>query len=365
MKRFSISLILLLLAILLVGLAPQTVSHAADAPVVHAVLFYSPSCGHCQKVINEDLPPLIEKYKDQLQIIGVDVTSQNGQVLYQSAIEAYQIADDRIGVPTLIVGNVIMVGSDEIPTQFPALIEQGLTAGGVSWPDIPGLAEALAAEPPPSASEVEHAAEGGYLTVSERFALDPIANTIAVVVLVGMLISAVLIGLNFSKISSGGPHLWPSWVLAGLILIGMVAAGYLTYVELTDTAAVCGPIGNCNVVQQSSYARLFGFLPVGILGLIGYFGILLAWLWVQFSKPEQQRIAGLSLWGLAWVGTIFSFYLTFLEPFVIGASCAWCLTSAVVMTLLLWATTPIAQQQFQKRGKPYRRSRPPASPVEG
>ena len=34
-------------------------------------------------------------------------------------------------------------------------------------------------------------------------------------------------------------------------------------------------------------------------------------------------------------GTLFSIYLTFLEPFVIGAVCAWCLTSAVVMTLLL------------------------------
>jgi uncharacterized membrane protein len=34
-------------------------------------------------------------------------------------------------------------------------------------------------------------------------------------------------------------------------------------------------------------------------------------------------------------GTMFSIYLTFLEPFVIGATCAWCLTSAVLMTLLM------------------------------
>lgn len=40
-------------------------------------------------------------------------------------------------------------------------------------------------------------------------------------------------------------------------------------------------------------------------------------------------------------------HLTFLEPFVIGATCAWCLTSAVVMTLLLWTTTaPVVQTWF-------------------
>ena len=31
--------------------------------------------------------------------------------------------------------------------------------------------------------------------------------------------------------------------------------------------------------------------------------------------------------------------LTFLEPFVIGATCAWCLTSAILMAALLWLTT--------------------------
>ena len=34
-------------------------------------------------------------------------------------------------------------------------------------------------------------------------------------------------------------------------------------------------------------------------------------------------------------GMSFSIYLTFLEPFVIGATCMWCLSSAVIMLLLL------------------------------
>jgi uncharacterized membrane protein len=38
-------------------------------------------------------------------------------------------------------------------------------------------------------------------------------------------------------------------------------------------------------------------------------------------------------------GTLFSIYLTIPERFVIGATCTWCLTSAIVMTLLLWSST--------------------------
>jgi hypothetical protein len=37
-------------------------------------------------------------------------------------------------------------------------------------------------------------------------------------------------------------------------------------------------------------------------------------------------------------GVLFSGYLTFLEPFVIGAVCMWCVSSAVVMLALLWVT---------------------------
>ena len=48
-------------------------------PVVHAVLFYSPTCPHCQYVITETLPPLMEKYGNQLQIMGVDVTQPKGR----------------------------------------------------------------------------------------------------------------------------------------------------------------------------------------------------------------------------------------------------------------------------------------------
>ena len=49
---------------------------------------------------------------------------------------------------------------------------------------------------------------------------------------------------------------------------------------------------------------------------------------------------------MAWFGVLFSIYLTFLEPFVIGATCAWCITSAIVMTLIFWVSTGPAKQAW-------------------
>jgi uncharacterized membrane protein len=138
---------------------------------------------------------------------------------------------------------------------------------------------------------------------------------------------------------------WADWLIPALIVTGMGVAGYLSYVETQSVAAICGPVGDCNTVQQSQYAKLFGVLPIGVLGLLGYFGLLAAWLARRFV-PKLQRPAAIGFWGMAFFAVIFSLYLTYLEPFVIKAVCIWCLASAVIVTLLLMLGTPPAILQF-------------------
>jgi uncharacterized membrane protein len=48
-------------------------------------------------------------------------------------------------------------------------------------------------------------------------------------------------------------------------------------------------------------------------------------------------------------GVLFSTYLTYLEVFVIHATCSWCITSAVLMILLLWVSTPAVQVILAER----------------
>jgi len=121
----------------------------------------------------------------------------------------------------------------------------------------------------------------------------------------------------------------------------------LSYVEYSQANAICGPVGNCNTVQKSPYAHLFGFLPVGVLGVIGYLLILLSWILQEFGPQHWRKYSSLSAWGLSWFGVFFSIYLTFLEPFVIGATCAWCISSAIIITLILLATTGPAMQAMR------------------
>lgn len=365
----------------------------AEAAAVRAVLFYSPTCPHCHKVITEDLIPLLESYNGRLQILGVDTSTLDGQALYQAAVQRYSISEERLGVPTLVIGETVLVGSVEIPEQLPGLIEAFLAEGGVDWPAIPGLAEAMAAaQPPPTptlaASPTTTEGPGptsalsalatpaaptarpeptaadalpGLITaaapaeaVLERLARDPAGNTLALVVLAGMVVTAGYLLAQRRLPVRGAREAWRESVIVGLGLLGLGVAGYLAYVETAQVTAVCGPIGDCNTVQQSAYARLFGLIPIGVLGVVGYLALLaLSLVMAANQRGRLADLAGLARFGLAAGGTLFSIYLTFLEPFVIGATCAWCLTSAIIMTALLWLTAgPAGPPRLVARTQP-------------
>jgi uncharacterized membrane protein len=345
--------------------ADFSVHAQADLPVVRAVLFYSPSCGHCHLVIQETILPLIEQYGAQFEIIGVDITQPQGQVFFAAAFKMFDI--ESAGVPFLVIGNEYLIGSLDIPQKLPGLIETRLAQGGIDWPDIPGLREAIDAsqtaqaptptdipptsapasiptqtpapvilDPDPPPGDSFSLPSETNLTVWQRVMLDPLGNGIAVAVLFVMI--AVLAGAILSYRNLPASQAAAGYIIPALCILGLGIAGYLAYVETTHTEAVCGPVGDCNTVQQSAYARLFGILPIGILGVIGYLAILLAWGAAKVQRGESANLARAILATLTMFGLIFSIYLTFLEPFVIGATCAWCVTSAVIMTALFLVT---------------------------
>lgn len=393
--------ILIVLAILVPITAPAA---ADDGSIVRAVLFYSPSCGHCHKVIQEDLPPLYEKYNsheewflvseppgeetselppitglmgDVLQILYINTATPLGSELFGNALIRFQVPDNRYGVPNLFVGEANLVGSLEIPELFPRLIDEALEQGGVAWPDIPGLETAIAAlapfpeleptaeapgdgTPAAAGNPTDAAATGepsptqgvdftpGDLSVSEKFLLDPVGNSLSVVVLIGMVISLAVMAVRWRGQGETKARTKLGWVVPLLALVGLFVAGYLGFIETTGAEAVCGPVGDCNTVQQSEYAFLFGVLSIGLVGMLSYIAILIAWLIDRKGSERLADLAQATIFLMAFVGTIFSIYLTFLEPFVIGATCAWCLTSAVVITTLMLLSTKPAKAAFYR-----------------
>jgi uncharacterized membrane protein len=115
-----------------------------------------------------------------------------------------------------------------------------------------------------------------------------------------------------------------------LALIGVGVAGYLTYVHYEGLHVLCLSSGGCETVQASRYAKLDG-VPVALLGLLGYIGILGS----LAVRGEVGRFAGFAI---ALIGFGFSVYLTYRELFTIKAICQWCVSSAVLMTLLVILT---------------------------
>lgn len=357
MKRYSIVFPIILLFSLLV--VPPTNAHAQSyQPVVHAVLFYSPTCPHCQHVINDTLPPLLQKYGHQLEIIGVDVTQPQGQTLFLAALDKFKLQDG--GVPFLVIGDKYLMGSADIPERLPGMIEMYLAQGGVDFPDIPGLRDALGATEnsapqtapnPDSVSSASPTMEN--LTWQEKFALDPSGNMLAILVLAGIIGTVAWTIIQFRKKKMESTKSNWDWIIPILCAFGFGVAGYLAYVETAQVTAVCGPVGDCNTVQQSEYARLFGIIPIGMIGLVGYAAIVTAWLTARYAKGRITDNATLSMFGMTVFGTLFSVYLTFLEPFIIGATCIWCLTSAVLMTILMLLMVRPAKLAFSRVAHPW------------
>jgi uncharacterized membrane protein len=134
----------------------------------------------------------------------------------------------------------------------------------------------------------------------------------------------------------------PAVILAALDLVGLLVAGFLSVVELTGGLPTCGPLRGCEQVAQSKYAWI-GPVPVAVFGVVlsvALLSLALAW-W-------KTDIYGLLLghYLLSLVGVIFDGYFLYLQVFVIGAVCIWCLTyeasllARFLIALLVWYRQP-------------------------
>jgi uncharacterized membrane protein len=123
-----------------------------------------------------------------------------------------------------------------------------------------------------------------------------------------------------------------------LALAGLGVATYLTTAHYAGQPIVCSGVGQCELVNSSKYAKLAG-VPVALLGVVAY-ASMLGLIIVAWARGAQ--IALLAAWGIALASCAFSAYLTYIELFVIDAICAWCVASAVIMTLLFGALSAVA-----------------------
>ena len=123
-------------------------------------------------------------------------------------------------------------------------------------------------------------------------------------------------------------------MLAALVaLAGLFVAIYLSLYKLGYIGTLACSVGSCETVQLSKWATLFG-LPVAVWGVLFYVAVLalsLAGLSATFA--DSKRVSQL-LVAMTGFGVLFSAWLTWLELNVIHAICTYCVTSAILVTIL-------------------------------
>ncbi len=316
------------------------------APVARAVLFWAEGCPSCTRVMQQTLPTLQTRYGAQIDVYPVEISGETAYRFFQDVGDGYALPREMRAIPALVIGSQLLVGADQIASRLPRLIADTLAAGGSDFPNLAGMRAYLSATGEATLCSASRPCAGDVLAALSYVPLAAQAQTgnngfgLAIAIMVGMALVLLYVLVATARMAQGGLPYVPSEAAFRLIpvvaVLGMGVAGYLTYVETQNVAAVCGPVGDCNAVQASPYATLFGFLPVGVVGMLGYVGVLAAWALAQWGGGRLAELAPVLMFGMALFGVLFSLYLTYLEPFVIGAVCAWCLASAVLITLVLF-----------------------------
>ena len=87
---------------------------------------------------------------------------------------------------------------------------------------------------------------------------------------------------------------WASLIFA---ILGVLVAGYLTYIKLAHVEAICRGVGDCETVNNSIYSQISG-IPIAALGLGAYLAIL-ALLALEPRFSVLHDYGPLAIFGLA------------------------------------------------------------------
>jgi len=111
---------------------------------------------------------------------------------------------------------------------------------------------------------------------------------------------------------------------AVVALAGLIDAAYLTIKHFTAEPVPCSIIEGCETVLTSPYAEVAG-VPLAALGAAAYFIAFALALLAAFGNRTTWMLFGIQVVLMS----LFTAWLLYLQGFVIGAFCQFCLISAL------------------------------------
>lgn len=114
-------------------------------------------------------------------------------------------------------------------------------------------------------------------------------------------------------------------------LAGLADSAYLTVHHITAEPVPCSIVAGCETVLTSPYAEIAPGVPLAALGAAAYF--------VAFALALLAAFGNRTLWKLFGVQVVLmslvTVWLLYLQAYVIGAFCQFCLISAVTTFTML------------------------------
>ncbi len=117
------------------GSEPEITPTGSGTGVVRFLLFYSETCPHCHEIMENYLPAVYAKYGDRVEREEISIYNNTENYTRMLALEQkLKVPQSEQGfVPTLIIGDQVLIGGDQIPARLEDLIDQYLAQGGVDY----------------------------------------------------------------------------------------------------------------------------------------------------------------------------------------------------------------------------------------
>lgn len=130
---------------------------------------------------------------------------------------------------------------------------------------------------------------------------------------------------------------WIEWLVPVASVVGMAVSLYLTWIHWSGSKAFCAGVGDCEAVNTSSYSEVAG-VPIALLGFGMYLVLFGLSMFGWRAEPSMASNVALAVFGISLGGVLYSAYLTYVEVAVLHAVCPWCVTSAILITLIFGAS---------------------------
>lgn len=127
-------------------------------------------------------------------------------------------------------------------------------------------------------------------------------------------------------------------------LIGLTDSSYLTYSHYKANPINCftevKQVNSCQVVAESAYSTILG-VPISLMGM--FFYLIVIFIGALSFKNDFTFLLNLLL-PFSVIAVLFSLRLTYLQIYVIGYLCYYCILSALLSCILLGISWKIYNQ---------------------